>query len=350
MSTPKLDKSIDCGTSAWVQIRLNRSAWSDFLYKNIITTDGVLTLTPYNIRGYIDKIVKVRTPMCCENPDKPCATCDSQVLWTKDTSPPDLMKSHNRPTICHNLTALKMMTMRTAIMDMINYKPKPYIGVIVATSDDSKPEVPDGPTATEDNPIKAAWGNLTKAMVDDPDWAWSVHCNLAMPIMDTLNCSHKDANLTAAALMQHVFHYDITTHKCYQDIINRSVSLRSHQLMSVADQRKHEVDCLDSGINPWSLNDKLMAAWSSQLDQHRRATVILPEPAKIGTIVKQTLCTDDFNGVDIIRLGTTNNPVEETYIMNHLKPRELLSDKFDPDYAKFGIRNKYDLVRVSLFQ
>ena len=259
MSTPTLDKSIDCGTSACVQVKLSRNVWSDFLYKNIIIDDGVLTLTPYNISGYIDKVVRVRTPMSCENPDKPCATCDHQVMWTKDTSPPDLMKSHKRPAICHKLGTLKMASMRTA----------------------------------NEITIKEAWDRLTRAMIDDPDWAWSVQCNIAMPIMDHLQCNRKDANTAASMLIQHLFHYDITGHKYYQDIINCPVAMSPEQLYMIGDQQRRVVE-----------SDKQ------------------PE--------------------------TVNNPVEETYVMNQLKQRYPLSDNFDPDYAKFGIKNKYDLISSKL--
>ena len=88
------------------------------------------------------------------------------------------------------------------------------------------------------NRISNAWDTLTKSMINDPDWAWSVHCNLAIPIMDHLHCSHKAANLTAAALMRHVFHYDITTHKCYHDIIKRPLLMSPQESKPVADQQK----------------------------------------------------------------------------------------------------------------
>lgn len=129
----------------------------------------------------------------------------------------------------------------------------------MSTPDDFKPELYDWNMLTnapkENNCIKGAWHILTMAMITDPDWAWSVHCNLAMPIMDTLNCSHIEANNAAAILMKHIFNYDVTQLREFKDIIRRSVS--------------------------------------------------------------------ESNG-------------DRT---------KSLSDKFDPDYAKFGIRNKYDLVR-----
>ena len=48
---------------------------------------------------------------------------------------------------------------------------------------------------------------LSKAMLDDPDFAWSWHCNIAMPIVDASGgaIGHADANKLATALMRHLF-------------------------------------------------------------------------------------------------------------------------------------------------
>lgn len=53
---------------------------------------------------------------------------------------------------------------------------------------------------------------LHAAIHADPEYAWSWHCNLAVPIMDAAGTSHKDANRAAALIMAQVFGYDITTH------------------------------------------------------------------------------------------------------------------------------------------
>lgn len=72
--------------------------------------------------------------------------------------------------------------------------------------------------------IKDAWQCLSEAMARDFDWAWSVHCNLAMPIMDRTDCSHEKANIAAAQIMSHLFNYDVTGLKRYHDIFNRNSS------------------------------------------------------------------------------------------------------------------------------
>ena len=56
---------------------------------------------------------------------------------------------------------------------------------------------------------------LGKVCRDEPDYAWALFCNIAVPIMDAAGMSHKVANETAAHLMQHLFDHDITTHESY---------------------------------------------------------------------------------------------------------------------------------------
>ena len=63
---------------------------------------------------------------------------------------------------------------------------------------------------------------LKFAMKDDPDYAWAWHCNVAMPIKDSIGCSHKDANVAAARVMQHLFEVDITKMKEYQAVIENN--------------------------------------------------------------------------------------------------------------------------------
>lgn len=52
-----------------------------------------------------------------------------------------------------------------------------------------------------------AYRALTKAMRDDPDFAHSWQCNIAMPILDGAKgkLTHAEANAIADELMQHLF-------------------------------------------------------------------------------------------------------------------------------------------------
>lgn len=59
---------------------------------------------------------------------------------------------------------------------------------------------------------KQAWDFLKEMCAADPDYAWSLHCNLAMPIMDAIGVDHQQSDAAAAYLMQHLFDHDITSH------------------------------------------------------------------------------------------------------------------------------------------
>lgn len=77
----------------------------------------------------------------------------------------------------------------------------------------------DGPCfvlETSREPAPSAMQALTVALQADPDYAWSWHCNLAMPIMDSLKCLHEAANEAGADLMQHLFQIDIRQHPHWQ--------------------------------------------------------------------------------------------------------------------------------------
>lgn len=63
--------------------------------------------------------------------------------------------------------------------------------------------------------IKDAWDVLKRAAKEDPDWAYAVHCNLAMPCVDE-GASHEVGNKAAARIMSVLFDHDITTHPHYQ--------------------------------------------------------------------------------------------------------------------------------------
>lgn len=55
---------------------------------------------------------------------------------------------------------------------------------------------------------KTAWAynHLRKALLKNPDYAHSWHCNIAMPILDeNIGLTHKQANTLASRLMQHLF-------------------------------------------------------------------------------------------------------------------------------------------------
>ena len=56
--------------------------------------------------------------------------------------------------------------------------------------------------------VKNAWETLQKAMKEDEEFAWAVHCNIAMPIMDSIGVTHHDANIGAVRVMETIFKYN----------------------------------------------------------------------------------------------------------------------------------------------
>lgn len=67
-----------------------------------------------------------------------------------------------------------------------------------------------------ENEIGRANTVLRHAMRDDPEYAWAWFCNLAMPIMDAIGCSHEQANVAGAHLMSLLFDRDITKDPRFQ--------------------------------------------------------------------------------------------------------------------------------------
>jgi len=64
--------------------------------------------------------------------------------------------------------------------------------------------------------IKEAWETIKESIESDPEYAWAVHCNLAMPIYDE-GCDIKIANKIAARIIRHWFNYDMNNNKFYQN-------------------------------------------------------------------------------------------------------------------------------------
>jgi hypothetical protein len=68
----------------------------------------------------------------------------------------------------------------------------------------------------QDAPV-SAFQALKTALQADPEYAWSWHCNLAMPIMDSIRCTSEQANKAGADLMQYLFDIDIRKHEHWKD-------------------------------------------------------------------------------------------------------------------------------------
>lgn len=66
---------------------------------------------------------------------------------------------------------------------------------------------------------------LQKEIQNDPELAYSWHCNLAMPILDSINqygeltkITPLEANLAACSLMKHLFDIDMNKNQYYAEL------------------------------------------------------------------------------------------------------------------------------------
>ena len=64
--------------------------------------------------------------------------------------------------------------------------------------------------------IKKELDTIKKAMKEDSDFAWSWHCNLAMPIHDMTRLSKRKCNQIAVVLMKHLFEIDTSENPNYE--------------------------------------------------------------------------------------------------------------------------------------
>ena len=63
--------------------------------------------------------------------------------------------------------------------------------------------------------IKKAISVMSQAMQNDLDYAWTWHCNIAMPIFDE-GVDHATANRASARIMKALFEVDIEKHEFYK--------------------------------------------------------------------------------------------------------------------------------------
>jgi len=77
------------------------------------------------------------------------------------------------------------------------------------------PKCPEPPGLFD---IATAWSTLKAAIQGDPEYAWSWHCNLAVPILDRSHglLTQRQANEIAADLVQHFFGVDIRANGNWQ--------------------------------------------------------------------------------------------------------------------------------------
>lgn len=71
----------DCHTKAYLKIFLTEKNWKSYEFQNIFDGDKTVTLTEDVKSKYINKYVKLRSPMCCINPNNVCAACAGELPY-----------------------------------------------------------------------------------------------------------------------------------------------------------------------------------------------------------------------------------------------------------------------------
>ncbi len=82
----------------------------------------------------------------------------------------------------------------------------------------------------------AAWATFKRLMRDDSEYAWAWHCNIAVPIMDSIGATHRDANIAAAHLLSCLFEYDITEHPAFE--YEKGGAQHYHEMRLAADREE----------------------------------------------------------------------------------------------------------------
>lgn len=104
---------------------------------------------------------------------------------------------------CPHCKVKQLLEVLQAVQECISHQDFMRVRRLVSgalSGDSSAPETPTEPSAFE---------RLKVAARADHAYAWSLHCNLAVPIMDS-GVSHQTANVAAAAIVRHWWDIDVT--------------------------------------------------------------------------------------------------------------------------------------------
>ena len=100
------EKQVDCGTKHYLSIVIPKDLKSMFLYRFIIDGAKLVELTPENIDNYVDKEVKLRSPMLCKG-DTICEHCAGTLFKRMDLKDCGLVASNMTGSLL-NLSMKKM--------------------------------------------------------------------------------------------------------------------------------------------------------------------------------------------------------------------------------------------------
>lgn len=72
----------DCQTKRYLPVKLTKDIIQQYIYRNIIVNDEIVTLTEDNIDQYLDQDVYMRSPQFCQTQNGYCYTCMGEAFRT----------------------------------------------------------------------------------------------------------------------------------------------------------------------------------------------------------------------------------------------------------------------------
>ena len=82
--TAQLDeKDSDCGSTGYIEVTLDKSNKGFFEYRYMIEGDKLVLLTPDNMNDYMNKEVKMRSPLYCKG-QHICNKCMGDLYFKED--------------------------------------------------------------------------------------------------------------------------------------------------------------------------------------------------------------------------------------------------------------------------
>lgn len=113
---------IDCGTTGYLKITIPSSLKNMFYYRFVIDGNELVELTPDNISKYLDKEVKLRSPMFCKN-DVICEHCAGTLFRRMNIRYAGMIASN----LTGNMLNLSMKAMHDTTIKMSKLDPEKFI-------------------------------------------------------------------------------------------------------------------------------------------------------------------------------------------------------------------------------
>lgn len=114
-------KDSDCGTKLYKLFKVTEDTTEMILYRYIIEDNGLTLLTPDNIKSYIGKEIKLRTPLKCAN-DKFCNKCCGELYYMMNLENVGLISNRVGTALLNeSLKAFHDLSLKIVDIDIFDY-------------------------------------------------------------------------------------------------------------------------------------------------------------------------------------------------------------------------------------